>query len=122
MPPQPQLPPPQPVPTIPQAAPIVPDVEDVHLHFSIATEFSGAVIGKAGARIKEIQQQSGCKFKLMDRNSTNGEGRGAFLVGPISGAHTAQNLVQQVLREARAAAGQAEPETDSYACTMLIRK
>ncbi|XP_012945877.1 tudor and KH domain-containing protein [Aplysia californica] len=64
----------------------------------------GAVIGRQGARIKEIQKSCGARVTFKDRGVGDGDGgshRVAVIYGTLDAAHQAELLIQQVIAEVK---------------------
>eukprot|EP00929_Paragymnodinium_shiwhaense_P053833 TRINITY_DN26995_c0_g1_i1.p1 TRINITY_DN26995_c0_g1~~TRINITY_DN26995_c0_g1_i1.p1 ORF type:complete len:1335 (+),score=331.66 TRINITY_DN26995_c0_g1_i1:74-4078(+) len=104
---------------VPQPQAVMLDADDVTVHFNVPDSLAGVILGKGGCKIKEIQQLTGCKMKMADRVRGAVE-RKVYVSGAIDCVLNAQDHVQQLLRETRAASG--EIHQDQYTALMLIRK
>lgn len=69
---------------------------------SVPKSVAGAIIGKGGSRIKQIQMESGAMIK-MDDPSTEGEERIISITGTSDQIQYAQYLLQQAVKQHNAA-------------------
>ncbi|XP_052097601.1 tudor and KH domain-containing protein-like [Mytilus californianus] len=59
----------------------------------------GAVIGRQGAMIKEIQQKSGARVNFTDNNRDSQEERGVVIRGTPEAAQMAENMIRKIIAE-----------------------
>jgi len=93
------------------------DPDEMQVHFSVPEHFAGALIGKAGSRLKQTGAAACCKVTMSARDAS--ADRRAVIVGTYNQCEAAQTMLHGQLVEASEAAGQ---EFGDVAVVMLIRK
>lgn len=93
------------------------DPDEVQLQFSIPDQYAGAILGKAGAQVKQTAASAGCKVAMTKRGQ--GSERRAVIIGAYSQALVAQGMIFDQLMEAARAAGE---EITQITVTYLVRK
>jgi len=93
------------------------DPDEVQLQFLIPDMFAGAILGKAGAQVKQTASTAGCKVSMTTRNQC--AERRAVIIGAYNQAMVAQGMLFDQLMEASRVAGQ---EIAEITVTYLVRK
>jgi len=93
------------------------DPDEVQLQLTIPDRLAGAILGKAGAQVKQTAATAGCRVAMTNRGQ--GPERRAVMVGTYSQCAIAQGLLYDQLVEASRAAGQ---DLTEVSVTYLIRK
>lgn len=93
------------------------DPDEMQLHFSVPEQYAGALIGKAGSRLKQTGTTAGCKVTMSARDA--GIERRAVILGTYNQCEAAQTILHGQIVEAAHAAGQ---DFGDVVVVMLIRK
>mmetsp|Transcript_44568 Transcript_44568/g.100845 ORF Transcript_44568/g.100845 Transcript_44568/m.100845 type:complete len:671 (+) Transcript_44568:1-2013(+) len=92
------------------------DPWEIQLHFCVPQMLAGAIIGKAGAQVKQTATVSGCKVSMTKKDI--GAERRAVLIGSLEQCSHAQNIIYEQLLEA---AQQAEMKITEVEVIFFIR-
>eukprot|EP00041_Stephanoeca_diplocostata_P031877 m.1003480 g.1003480 ORF g.1003480 m.1003480 type:complete len:454 (-) comp24044_c0_seq7:1129-2490(-) len=77
-------------------------VRRMKVHFPVPSNMLGRVIGKGGAKIKELSAQSGARLDLLRTgNEQDGEETPVEIFGNFQEVQAAQNLIRQIVFEHR---------------------
>jgi len=93
------------------------DPEEVQVHIHAPEHLAGAILGKAGAQVKQTAATAGCKVSISARDA--GTERRAVIIGKFSQAVTAQKMIAEQLAEAAATAGS---EMREVSAVFMVRK
>jgi len=93
------------------------DPDEMQLHLSVPEQFAGALLGKAGSRLKQTGTAACCRVTMSARDA--GVERRAVIIGTYNQCETAQTMLHGQLIEASQAAGQ---DVGDITVVMLIRK
>lgn len=93
------------------------DPEEVQVHVHVPEHLAGAILGKAGAQVKQTAAAAGCKVVVSSRDM--GAERRAVVIGKFGQVAAAQELLTQQLAEAATAAGS---EPGEVQVMYLVRK
>lgn len=97
--------------------------EDMQVHVQVADRFAGAILGRAGAEIKQTAATAGCSVCLTNRSESVGDRR-AVIVGNYSQCAMAQAILhEQMAKVLQEDPGQqSDPSSTEASVIYLIQK